>query len=410
MNRRKFIQGVGAILGGVVAAWVQDRWGFSVSSAQTNTPELKDCQCADQPGAQASSGPRVVHVHAPSATSWNGSDPQYWNYLDQGVVDEMVDRGVRTLTGASSVADAWRAILPNYQPGQGIAIKVSFNNSPNCGSSGTAIDGIIEPVNAVIRGLIQIGVQESDIWIYDAIRALPARFVNGCLYSNVQFFDNGCHNAAGWSSNDPDAIVTFNTPSGVPSPPTIRLADVLVNATYLINMPIMKRHDPEIGVSLAFKNHFGSIDNPGGLHQYIQRNSSSYRSDYSPLVDLYSNPHTGGKTVLTIGDGIFGSKMYSEAPTTWSTFGGEPPKSLFFSTDPVAVDCVMSDIIGAEASVQAGSDDYLRYANTMGLGEYERGDPWQQPYGSGYGAIDYLRLEHPFISFIYLPLIQHRGE
>jgi uncharacterized protein (DUF362 family) len=46
------------------------------------------------------------------------------------------------------------------------------------------------------------------------------------------------------------------------------VTDVLRNAT-LINMPIMKGGHPIAGVTLGFKNHFGTIDNPGGLHTYI---------------------------------------------------------------------------------------------------------------------------------------------
>ena len=402
-DRRKFIKVVGAIAGGVVASWVQDRLDISLSSAEANVPDPETCLCSNQVSAQAIGGPRVVHVHAPSATSWNGIDTQYWDFVNQSVVDEMVDRGVLTLTGAASVADAWSALLPNYQQGQGIAIKVSFNNCFTCGNAGTAIDGLIEPVNAVIRGLLQIGVLESDIWIYDAIRALPDRFVDQCAYSNVQFFDNGCHNASGWSSSDPDAFITFNTPSGVPSPPPIKITDVLINATYLINMPIMKRHATEIGASLAFKNHFGTINNPGGLHQYIRTDDASYRADYSPLVDLHSNPHIGNKTVLTIGDGLFASKIYNQSPSTWSTFGGEAPSSLFFATDPVALDCVMLNLLEDEVSLSPSADDYLLAAANAGLGVFERGDPWQQPFGSGYSSIEYIRLTHPFTTFVDVP-------
>ena len=70
---------------------------------------------------------KVVHVHALSATSWAGQT-DYWNYVNQDVVNDMVDQGVMALTGTATVAAAWRMLLPDYQPGQGIAIKVNFNN------------------------------------------------------------------------------------------------------------------------------------------------------------------------------------------------------------------------------------------------------------------------------------------
>ena len=123
---------------------------------------------------------------------------------------------------------------------------------------------MIQPVNAVVRGLKQIGVAETDVWVYDAIRGMPDRFVNGCQYSGVRFFAVN-REPPGWSSTDPHAYVAFYPPSGTPMPPATRVTDLLIAARYLINMPIMKKHGLA-GVSLGFKNHFGSIDQPAGLH------------------------------------------------------------------------------------------------------------------------------------------------
>lgn len=83
-----------------------------------------------------------------------------------------------TLTGQTSVANAWQILLPNYQVGQGIAVKLSFNNSFDAGG-GTAIDAVVEPINALIRGLKLRGVVEDDIWLCDATKVIPDWFVNG---------------------------------------------------------------------------------------------------------------------------------------------------------------------------------------------------------------------------------------
>ena len=168
------------------------------------------------------------------------------------------------------------------------------------------------------------------------------------------------------------------------------ITDVLVNAHYLINMPIMKRHG--VGVSLGFKNHFGTIDSPGELHTYIDPSGSNYRSDYSPLVDIYKSSHIRDKTILTVGDGLFAAKFYTYGPAAWTTFGNKLPNSLFFSTDPVAIDCVMHDFVAAEMTdLTPHANDYLRAAGAAGLGAFERGDPW----GSGYQQIDCLKVSTP---------------
>jgi uncharacterized protein (DUF362 family) len=338
---------------------------------------------------QSVAGPRVIHVHSNNATSWTGTDPLYFNYVNQPVVDTMVDRGVIALTGAASVAEAWRSLMPAYQVGQRIAIKVNFNNTGTCASTKAEIDAIIEPVNAVIRGLKSIGVAEADIRVYDAIRWIPNRFVNGCLYPAVRFYDRECRNRATFASSDGNAVVAFSPPAAVPRPGAIRVSDVLIDSTYLINMPIVKIH-PTPGVTLAFKNHFGTIDWPGLLHDYVGVGWQYYRSDYNPLVDLYANPHIRNKTVLTIGEGLFGYVARGTGvPTLWSTFGNRPPHSLFFSTDAVAIDSVMTDFLDAETDIDVRSRDYLRLAEAAGLGISEQGDPW----GRGYSRIDFRRIE-----------------
>jgi hypothetical protein len=300
--------------------------------------------------------------------------------VDQDVVNEMVDQGLMALTGQSTVESAWQTLLPEYQPGQVIAVKVNLNNTFTCDQPDDGkIDALIQPVNALVRGLKQIGVSENDVWIYDAIRSIPERFIAGSQYGDIQYFDNGCHNMAGFSNN----YVTFDPPPGVIIPP-ILLTDLLVNATYLINMPIMKGHSLP-GATATFKNHLGSILLPGNLHNYIGIHESGYRPDYSPFVDLYNTPHIVNKTILTCGDGLFASRTYNGAPQVWSTFDDQLPNSLYFAIDPVAIDCVIFDFLDAEFTLPDASYDYLQLACEAGLGVFERGDPW----GSGYNLIDY---------------------
>ena len=335
-------------------------------------------------------GSRVVYVHDNAATYWNGQT-DFWNYVDQGIVYEMVDQGMMALTGTSSVANAWRALLPNYQPGQAVAIKVNLNNAFDCTEGDGQIDALIQPVNGIVRGLTQIGVAETDIWVFDAKRAIPDRFVAGCQYSGIQYCGrNPCGGeTATFNSNDPHATVAFSLPGGIPAPSTIKISDVLIGATYLINMPIMKTHGG-MGVSLSLKNHYGTIDEPALLHPYDGLPGEHFRADYSAMVDLYQNPHIVGKTILTLGDGLFGATANNTAPPSfWGTFGNQVPNSLFFATDPVAIDCVMCDFLAAETTVPATADSYLHVAANAGLGVFERGDPW----GSGYGLIDYVRME-----------------
>ncbi len=333
---------------------------------------------------------RVVHTYCPRAATWDFSTGWWGDYVDQDVVTGMVKRGLMELTGRNTAADAWKALIPSYVSGERVALKVNFNNASSVADSDNQIDACIEPVNAVIAGLIEIGVTPSDIWIYDAVRAIPARFVSGCDYPGVQFSGNSTSNPQGFSNTEK---VTFHPPPGGSALADQRISNVLVNADYLINMPIMKKHCCA-WVTLSFKHHFGSIANCAALHGYTFPYEGDYTSAYNPLVDIYQNPHFGPKTILTIGDGLYGSKEAQDSvPQQWSTFGDAPPCSLFFSQDPVAIDSVMYDFLQAEAGVQSHADDYLALAATAGLGVFEHRDPGASDPEDWYSQLDYRRVD-----------------
>jgi len=183
------------------------------------------------------------------------------------------------------------------------------------------------------------------------------------------------------------------------------LPDLLGQASYLINMPILKYHGIH-PVSLGFKNHFGSLNNiiRGGadnLHEYINPKSSFYRPEYSPFVDLNNNVHIRDKTILVFGDALFGSRNgATQPPVPWNTFDSKAPNSLIMGIDPVAVDCVMVDLVNAEKNLgMEGAHDYLYCARDVGLGtcdgvrESPGGKPWIRNALDGYSTIDFIRLE-----------------
>ena len=350
---------------------------------------------------------RVVHTHSNLVTYWDYSTGWYGNYVDQAIVDEMTARGVMALTNTATLANAWHALLPAYGTGQKVAIKIKLNNA-GCDDTGQVIDALPQPINSVIRGLKAIGAAENDIWVFDVTDGwhngtMPARLKAKitALYPNVQFHasEPGCSTALGYSSTEQ---IHFNVPAGKPAISNRPICNALVNASYLINMPIMKKHGMA-GVTLGFKNHFGSFDHCEYVHWSVDLGDGEYVSTYNGLVDIFNNPHFRNKTVLTIGDGLFGARInnYDEVPTRWPTFSNQSPNSLFFSVDPVAIDCVMYDFLNAEGGVPAGSDDYLKLASTAGMGAFEHWDA-----GHHYHSIEYQRIKaDPASSHQYLPLI-----
>lgn len=350
---------------------------------------------------------RVVHTHCNAATHWDYINGWYGDYVDQSIVDEMTDQGVMSLTNAPTLTEAWRAIIPNYSAGQVVAVKINLNNA-TCDDTDQLIDALPQPVNSAVRGLKTIGVAENDIWVYDVtngmgVSKIPARLLRKvtALYPDVQFHSNtsSCSTVLGYSSTEK---VHFNVPPGKPALDDLPICNALVNASYLINMPIMKRHT-SAGVTLGFKNHFGSIEHNHLLHWATWPILSDFTPTYSALVDICSNPHFANKTVLTVGDGLYGARFshYNEVPSPWPSFGNLSPNSLFFSVDPVAIDCVMYDFIEAEGWAIPGSDDYLRIASERGLGTFEHRSGTQALYQS----IEYKRVELGLTRSAVLPLL-----
>jgi hypothetical protein len=399
IHRREFLKYMLAASVGIGLAGLNSKSSKSAESDPTAPLFLPFVvHKGNQPGLVG----RVLHIHAPAATNWRFDYTQYYGQtqdvnlpgVNQDVVDAMIDRGVSGLLGLNpdQITNAWRQLIPDYTHGKMVAIKANLNNSFGCGSNSGSIDAIAQPINAVVRGLKSMGVRDQDIVVFDAIRSFPDRVFNELHYKNIQIHDNGCRGyPSTWNSSDPDAFIQFSPPSG--GLPAVRLSDTMINADYLINMPIMKGH-PIAGVTLSFKNHFGTVNNPGGMHNHVATSYSDINT-YNALVDLYSNPHIQGKTVLTISDSIYGSREYQNTPPQpWNTFSGQPPCSLLFSTDPVAIDCVMHDLLKAErGSAQPNTSDcYLKLAGSSGIGVFESGDPWRTPYGSGYDLIDYQRI------------------
>ncbi len=379
VTRRDVLKALAVITGSAVLSQVEHNLSLPVARAAGSlfaTPVYLPFVTK----SPVSSLGKVVQVRSQKATSWNG-ESNYWEYVNQSVVNEMVDRGVIALTGAATITDAWRTLIPNYQPGQKIAIKVNFNNSWVCGNIAGVIDALVQPVNALVSRLEQIGVAHADVCVFDAVRAIPNRFVEAGL-DGISYFDQICFNNAGFS-DQPEAYVTFYPPVGMSMPPE-KITDVLLNAAYLINMPIMKGGHPLGGVTLGFKNHFGTIHNCSALHDYMDavRKPGGYNPDYNPMVDFFRNPHIGGKTVLTIGDALFAARDFNGPPEIWGTFDGQVPNSLFFATDPVAIDCVMHDFIAAELGegLTPAANRYLVLAGRAGLGVYESVDPWVESY------------------------------
>src|SRR5438552_3665497 len=174
------------------------------------------------------------------------------------IVREMMARGMRALTGASTTADAWRTF---FEPSDIVGIKVSCGGHPHCVSA-------YEIVADVVRQLVGIGVPVSHIYVYerfqnqmdevnyaphlpDGVQIVAAERAN----RNV---DNSGYDPATYL--EADFFGEEDTRSNM-----MRL--VSRRLTKIINIPNMKDHGAA-GVTGCLKNiAYGSFSNVARTHQ-----------------------------------------------------------------------------------------------------------------------------------------------
>lgn len=362
---------------------------------------------------------RVVWIHEPNATDWDGySSPQRWYddaHTDAAVVDKMLSRAIRALAGKSTDAQAWDALLRHfnrsrdkgdigYTPGEKIGIKINNTLCYNASSSTfgqrssnkNRIDNSPQMIAALLWQLVNVvGVAEADITIGDPGRIMPNLIYDRVHpeFPNVRYLSNlGGHGrpAAEFS----DVPFYWSTPQAAGTEQDF-IPKSFAEADYFINFPILKSHDLG-GITVCGKNLYGSlIRNPDrslwgkkygyyDMHPSLPKNTPGM-GRYRCLVDLLGHRELGGKTLLCIVDGLFAGRNWSSDPRKWSIppFNGDWPSSVFVSQDPVAIDSVCFDFLWIEWSDYpriSGADDYLVEA---ALAEDPPSGTFYDPEGDG---------------------------
>jgi len=325
---------------------------------------------------------RVVWIHDPDATNWDGVSGRWWddNNTDQAAVDLMVSKIIQTLTGQTSDQAAWDALFKHfnrtngfgetgYQAGEKIAIKINMNQ--DSGSTWGAAQGMPSPhvIYSFLKQLINVaGVPGSAITIYDASRYIGDPIYNKVRsnpdpnFQNVTFVASSTRNgrlAAAYDTANPLRTKTE----------TAYLPRCVTGAKYLINMALLRPHTL-YGVTLCAKNHFGSVYfpsrntfTPEPLHNYGGR--SQGMNNYNCLVNLNGHKHLSGKTLLYFIDGLYPAVHQSGNVIKWASFGDDWFSGMFASQDPVAIDSVALDFLRNEprcTEVTGNPENYLHEA------------------------------------------------
>jgi uncharacterized protein (DUF362 family) len=291
----------------------------------------------------------------------------------------MMQKGMAALTGADGWAEAWKVF---FEPGDVVGIKVNPVGAPH-------VMSCAEVIHTIVDGLKSAGLKPSDIVVYDRYRSeffgagfhkmLPPGVRNSSAverYDLVQTDINGY---------DPDhylemALVAPKLDPANPQTHRSHVAKFLTReVNKLINLPVLKDHQ-SAGVTLALKNlSHGLVNNVFRSHSTPTLNACG---SFIPAV--VNIPVIREKTVLHILDGIKG--LYNGGPGANPKFVWEH-KTLYFATDPVALDRIGWKAIDEKRAQEGMSPvaeskpdrhstffrrqpEHVEIAGALGLGEW----------------------------------------
>lgn len=354
---------------------------------------------------------RVVWVHEPNVSNWDGRTGNWWDddNTDPNLTCSMVSAAIQSLTGEHTDEAAWDALFRHfnraqgkgdvgYRPAEKIAIKINMNQDRDAGTPWRPDAGMPSPqvIYALLDQLIhRAGVPGRRITVYDA-----GKYIGDPIYHKVRAgpdpqFQEVRFEVVAWQAGrgreaayeDSDAIVCFSD-SRVPHGGCVFLPRCVADAQYLVNVALLRAHGA-LGVTLTAKNHFGSIRFPdlgwtaAPLHEFADRNSPM--GSYNCLVDLIGHPSLGGKTLLFMIDALYGQADQDGGVIRFSSFGDNWCSSLFVSQDPLAIDSVGLDFLRNEPQAlycqrSVSPDNYLHEA---ALAYYPPSGTFYDPDGDG---------------------------
>jgi len=248
------------------------------------------------------------------------------NRVSQPVVRQMLEQGMKELTGESSVRAAWAKFV---EPRDVVGIKINPSGAPACCSSPELVREIVSAVESV-------GVPTENIVVYDRfgyemdIGSYQLLMPPGIRVVSVQ---GDRLDAAGYDANvycQADFFGEWETRSYMAS-------IVAGGVDKIINVPTLKDHSAS-GVTGSLKNiGYGTFNNV----------ARSHRAPYSftnPLIGVMCSVEPlRSKAVLNIMDGT--RMVWHGGPLTQNQDFIYQAGILMLSTDPVAMDTIELEII-----------------------------------------------------------------
>jgi uncharacterized protein (DUF362 family) len=238
-------------------------------------------------------------------------------------VRDMVARGMTTLTGDASPRDAWARFFDKTDV---VAIKVNPSGTPQTTTQ-------IALLREVIRSLNSVGVASTRIIVYDRnSNQLEVNGYHALVPPGVRVIGLDQEwNANGETHGGYDREVFCEMDCFGERETRSYLGKIIsTEVTKIVNLPVMKEHNAS-GVTGCLKNlAYGSYNN-------VARTHIPPKTFTSPIIAVMcASPLVRSKAVLNIMDGL--RAVYHSGPFAWNADFTWEAKTLFFGTDPVAID------------------------------------------------------------------------
>jgi len=243
----------------------------------------------------------------------------------QKLVVDMVNRGITELTGNRSLSNAW---LQFFQPEDVIGMKINAISFK--GLKDTPLASHYPALtDAIISSCLEAGIGEKQFIIWDRS---DAELVNlGYSLSNdsekPRIFGTYKHH----KGTDGIGFHPRQYPAGKKSTRVSRILSDLCTA--MINVPVIKPH-PLAGVTIALKNHYGTIDNPSRFHLGACTDPG--------IPEINAIPIIRNKERLIICNAL---QAIYKGGQSWGAKKVWPYGGIVLGTDPVAVDRVCLQVI-----------------------------------------------------------------
>ncbi|MGH9852580.1 MAG: DUF362 domain-containing protein [Blastocatellia bacterium] len=335
MKRRTFVQLLAA---SPLASTVPAKESTDVPKYKIVTPH----KSATAPGMPGPYPGKVVSVKSAKCLSDDGLK------INDEVVREMMERGMRALTGDAKAVDSWRRFIA---PDDVVGVKVNVVGRPWVVSS--------HPIVAeVVRNLMAVGVKPAQIYVYDRFQdQLDEANYAPHLPEGVNYYASERANQNIDRLNyDPGVYVEADL-FGEEDTRSNMMKLISQKLTKIINIPNMKDHGAT-GVTGCLKNiAYGGFSNVARTHHRGVSHTLSFVGTLANLEPVRS------RTVLQIMDGLRG--VWHGGPGARTLKYVFFPKTIMFGTDPVAIDRLLLDIIDDERKRRGAISIWNRDESTL---------------------------------------------